>query len=141
VAAVIKADAHFSLAQIAQQENDVAGFKRSLQGTLKHVPKHPDALLFSAALAFLEKNPSGAESFMERLLSLPVEQVPSDDTILSLMPFPQGPEMIAEIHLQANRREEARRLIKAAIARSRRQNRSDWAGQFTRFAKDHGLDL
>ena len=138
--AVIRADSHFSLALIAQQENDVGGFKQSLRGTLLHDPKYPDALLFSVALAYLEGDPASARSFMERLFSLPTEKVPPDDTILSLMPFPEGPEMIAEIHLRANRRDEARKILEAAIAVARRQNRFDWVGVFDRLARAHGLE-
>jgi tetratricopeptide (TPR) repeat protein len=137
--AVIRASAHYSLALIAQQRNDIPGFKQSLQGTLLHDPKHPDGLLFSSALAYLERDASGARSFMERLLSLSAEKVPPYPHILSLMPFPNGPEMIVEIHLQADRKAEAGRVIAAAVAIARQQNRSDWAGQFARLAKANDL--
>ena len=139
--AVIKANALYSLALIAQRADDVAGFKRNLQEALRHHPWHVDALLFSSALAYLEKDESGARSFMERLLAISAEQIPPVGYVLSLMPFPDGPEMIAEIHLLASRKDEAGEVIEGAIAIAREQNRSDWVERFVDLAKAYGLPL
>lgn len=138
---VIKANSHYSLALIAQKGNDVDGFKRNLEGALRHDPKHADALLFSSALAYLEKDGLGARSFMERLLAIPAEQIHPVGYILSLMPFPEGPEMIVEVHLRAGRKDEARQVLEAASTSASEQNRSDWVERFVNVARAHGLPL
>lgn len=136
---VIKANAFYSLALIAQIADDVVAFKRNLQGALLHHPWHVEALLFSAALAYLEEDRVVARSFMKRLLAISAEKIPSAEYILSLMPFPHGPEMIVTIHLAADRKEQAREVIEVAIASAGGQGRQDWVERFVDFAQDQGI--
>ena len=78
---------------------------------------------------------------MERLLAIPAEQIHPVGYILSLMPFPEGPEMIVEVHLRAGRKDEARQVLEAASTSASEQNRSDWVERFVNVARAHGLPL
>ncbi len=125
----VHARASFTLALLAQRRRDLPELERRLADCLTAQPDHRDALLMSAGIALIQENPTAAVVHLSKLLGMPVDQHPTENEVLSTMPFPEGVRAWAQALAQTNNRNAASELLTRRATEARQRGRPDWAAQ------------
>lgn len=125
----IRANASFTLALLAQRRRDLPELERRLADCLIAHPDHRDALLMSAGVAMIQENSPAAVAHLSRLLRLPADQHPTENEVLSTMPFPAGVRVWAQALTQTNNRAAAIELLTRRATEAHQRGRPDWATQ------------
>jgi len=133
------AEAHYTLAVLAENAGDLAATKHHLALALAAKPTHADTLLMSAALALFSREPVVAVHHLTNLLKLPAGERPDPAAIRAVLPFPSGPASLGRALVATGNAVAARQLLGQAAAEARRQGRPDWANDLENQAVESGL--
>ena len=123
---LIRSDASFTLALLAQRRRDLPEVERRLADCLSAQPDHRDALLMSAGVAIINEEPAAAVPHLVALLRLSPDQRPSENEILTTMPFPAGVEVWAQALVYTGQREAAVEFLTRRAAEARQRGRPEW---------------
>lgn len=117
-----QAEAAFTLAQLARQQQDLPAFDRRLTQALAFDPDHSRARLLAAARAVAGNAMDVAQTHLLRLLSLPADNRPSENDVLRALPYPSGLRAYAAALVATGQRESALDLLTRAAADARSQD-------------------
>ncbi len=123
---LIRGNAYFALALLAQQRRDLPEVERRLADCLAVRPHHRDALLMSAGVAMIQDTPTVAIPHLVGLLQLPPDQRPTEDEVLGIMPFPDGVHVWAQALAATGQGDTAREFLARHAAEARQRGRPEW---------------